>query len=68
MDIKMNYAVTAFFVGSILLITGIAFAFIGGQLSSTVEEMFGKNGAFTIWGLLLTIAGIALNAFASRKA
>lgn len=68
MKIKVNYAVSAFFFGSIILLAGVALFFAGGQLSETAEEMFGENGALTIWGGVLVAVGIVLNMFASRKA
>lgn len=67
MNIKINYAITAFFVGSILLIIGLILMLLSGVNSVSLADMFTQNPWVSTFGTVLIVGGFALNAFASKK-
>lgn len=67
MNIKINFAVTAFLIGCILLAIGLVMVAVTGMNSVSLVDMFTQNAWVTSFGTILVVAGIALNAFASRK-
>lgn len=67
MSIKINYSVTAFFIGSVLLAIGFILVMLSGINSVSLADMFAQNPLVTTFGTVLVVGGFGLNAFASKK-